>query len=470
MASAYFQQMLAIIAAGAGGVAYPYRKTNEGVFMISRTGEIEKTASSAVGGGDVPIGGYLTSHLCVKAPAHFDEVALVFGNATGSARTISGFSVAPGATMDDMTNSAAAGRANFVAGSFGGSPGATIGAGTDALCTYVKSDFIACSSVARAAGDAATWSIAGGKLADTYVEPLLHIRVAFPIDGGDQSAANNTPMLGTINFKAVTAENPFNPPQPSASGRFLACTQSSNASPQLSVGSATALSGTVYGPFTGIVFCPVIGVVFKFRGNVISVATAGDSISEGAGLTGDRTIRPWSLVGPEKSSSMSEPITHMPLYKSGQSSTTYLAYLSNCISQGLVPTHAVFPVGTPNDGGVNLTNLATFFSLCATHDIHPVVWTTLPVGQVAPQKYTDPATELARIAANNSVRNGTVTAGTYSWMEMELPSLTDGATPYASIPAPLSDAIRLHPNNDGNAIMEAVFEDKLADLQSEYFP
>lgn len=456
-------------AAGAGGVAYPYRKTNEGVFMISRTGEIQKTASSAVGGGDVPIGGYLTSHLCIKAPAHFDEVALIFGNATGTARTISGFSVAPGATMDDMTNSSASGRSNFIAGSFGGSPGVTIGAGTDALCTYVKSDFIPCASVARAAGDAATWSIAGGKLADTYVEPLLHIRVAFPIDGGDQSAANNTPMLGTINFSAVTAENPFNPPQPSASGRFLACTQSSNASPQLSVGSATALSGTVYGPFTGIVFCPVIGVVFKFRGNVVCVATAGNSISEGAGLTGDRTIRPWSLVGPEKSSSMSEPITHMPLYKSGQQSTTYLAYLSNCISQGLVPTHAVFPVGTPNDGGVNLTSLAAFFSLCATHDIHPVVWTTLPVGQVAPQKYTDPATELARIAANNSVRNGTVTAGTYSWMEMELPSLTDGATPYASIPAPLSDAIRLHPNNSGNAIMQTVFESKLTDLANQYF-
>lgn len=469
MASAYFQQMLAIIAAGAGGVAYPYRKTNEGVFMISRTGEIAKTASSAVGGGDVPIGGYLTSHLCVKAPAHFDEVALVFGNATGSARTISGFSVAPGATMDDMTNSAAVGRANFVARSFGGSPGVTIGAGTDALCTYVKSDFVACSSVTRAAGDAATWSIAGGKLADNYVEPLLHIRVAFPIDGGDQAAANNTPMLGTLNFLTTTAEQPFNPPQPSESGRFLACTSSVNASAQLSVGAASALS-SAYGPFTGLVFCPVIGVAFKFRGNVISVATAGDSLSEGAGLTGASIYRPWTVTGSENSSAMDAPITHMPLYKSGQSSTTYLAYLSNCISQNLVPKHAVFPVGTPNDGGVNLTNLAAFFSLCATHDIHPVVWTTLPVGQVAPQKYADPATELARIAANNSVRTGTVTGGTYSWMEMELPSLTDGSTPYASIPAGLSDAIRLHPNNSGDAIMEAVFEDKLADLQAEYFP
>ena len=470
MASAYFQQMMAIIAAAGAGGAYPYRKTNEGVFMISRTGEIAKTASSAVGGGDVPIGGYLTSHLCVKAPAHFDEVALIFGNATGSARTIAGFSVAPGATMDDMTNSAAVGRSNFVAGSFGGSPGVTVGAGTDALCTYVKSDFIACASVERAAGDAATWSIAGGKLADTYVEPLLHIRVAFQIDGGDQAAANNTPMLGTLNFNTTTAEQPFNPPQPSESGRFLACTSSVNASAQLSVGAASALSGSVYGPFTGLVFCPVIGVAFKFRGSVISVATAGDSISEGAGLTGARIYRPWTVTGSENSSAMDAPITHMPLYKSGQTSTTYLAYLSNCISQGLVPTHAVFPVGTPNDGGVNLTNLASFFSLCATHDIHPVVWTMLPVGQVAPQAYSDPATELARIAANNSVRTGTVTGGAYSWMEMELPSLTDGATPYASIPAPLSDALRLHPNNDGNAIMAAVFESKLADLQAEYFP
>ena len=461
--------IISMVGPSAAVGSYLYRKTNQAAFMLSRKGEIVKTASSAVGNANVAIGGYLTTHICMKAPAHFDEVALVFGNSTGTARTITGFSVAAGATMNDLTNSTAVGRLNFAEGKFNSASSGTIGSGTEQLCTYVISDFIACSSIPRAPTDAATWSVAGGKLYDTYEEPLLHMRVSLPIAAGDQAAANATPMLGTTNTGATGAEQPFNPPQPSSSGRFVACTSSTNASPQLSIGQATALSGTVYGPFTGIVYCPIIGVVFKFRGEVICIAISGDSISEGAGLLGAKVQRPWSMVAAELASKMNAPVVYMPLYSAGQSSTTYLAYLQNCIAQGLVPTHAVIPAATPNDGGVNQANLDAFFQLCKTHNIHPIIWTSLPVGQVAPQKYTNPATELARIATNNSIRNGTITSDEYSWMEMELPLMTDGATPYASIPEALSDALRLHPNNAGNANMQVVFESKLSELAAQYF-
>lgn len=450
--------------------SYAYRKTNQGVFLISRHASVTRTAQSALGGSaNASIGGYVVGHLCMKVPCHFDEVALIFANPSGTAYQIAGASVAPGATMNDLTNGSATGRSNFTRVTKGGANSWTLATGTEPLQGYTVTDFIPCASVNRAAGDAATWSVAGGKLYDVYQEPLLHVRVAFPVSAVDQASANSTIVPSTNNSGANTTEWPFNPPQPNASGRFLACTWATGATDQLSVGSATALSGSVYGPFTGIVACPVVGVIFKCRGNVMTVAVCGDSISEGAGLSSPRTGRPWNMVGAELASTMAQPVFHMPLYKSGQTSTTYLGYLNQCIAAGLVPTHIVFPGGTPNESTINTTTRDGFFALRGSQQINPVIWTMLPVGQVAPQKYTNPAQETARIAANESIRGGTVTTGAYEWMEMEKPNLTDNATPYASIPTSLADALVLHPNNSGDLLMRAVWSNKLTQLKSAYY-
>ena len=371
--------------------------------------------------------------------------------------------------MNDLMNGTKVGRDTFKRVTKGAANSWTLSTGVDTNTQgYTVTDFIPCPSVSRDAGDQATWSVAGGKLFDTYREPLLHLRVAFQLPSTDQTTANamvvpsvkNSPVGGT-------AEWPYTPAQPNASGRFVASVWSSAATDQLSIGSADALVNRRYEPLTGINPCPVVGVMFKCRGNVMTVAVCGDSISGGAGLTGAKAGRPWSMVGTELASTMQNPVFFWGLYRTGMQSTTYLAYLTRLMDAGILPTHAVFPVGSPNDGGVSTANLTEFFNLRSSKQLNTIAWTMLPPGPVS----FSASQENGRNTVNASIRAGTYTTGPYEWFEMELPNMTNGATPVAAIPAAYVEPTSpyLHPNNDGDTFMRAAYAAKLTDLKAKYF-
>jgi hypothetical protein len=332
---------------------------------------------------------------------------------------------------------------------------------------YLVSDEIACSSVARAAGDAATWSVAGGKLADSYTRPLLHIRVTQP------TAAIDEPLLG-VPIAISATDSPFNPAQPTKSGRFVSCRNAAAATEQLSVGGATALTGTTYGPFSGIINMPIVGIIFKYRSKCLSVMCVGDSITDGAGLNSGNTAgqgRPWSLIAQQEASTMEHPIEYGKLALAGVSSTVYLGYLSGLVAAGVKPNVVMFPSITPNDGDTNETNLQAFVDLCAANQMRSVIWTGLPIGLLSPQtaSWTD-ADESRRVALNEAIRARTKYPSA-DWAEFERGAtyLTDDATPKASIPALYADAIDLHPNYAGDGLMRAMAKNKYLEIGVTYF-
>jgi hypothetical protein len=104
----------------------PVRSTNYGIRLYQHQAINRAANTSAWVNASATAGGYMTSHVCIDAESDFDAVQLIFANASGVSRTISGISVAAGATLGDLTNSSAAGRASFVQGKFAGADSADL--------------------------------------------------------------------------------------------------------------------------------------------------------------------------------------------------------------------------------------------------------------------------------------------------------------------------------------------------------
>lgn len=482
-----------ILAGGFGSAAaapYAFLKTQFATRMYARGGTGAAANSSSWVSGNALTSGYVTSHACFDAEAPFTQIALIFGNVDAVTYPIAGASVAVGATLNDLTNSTDASRQNFVAVTFGGLSTATVPAATNGGINagMLISDFANLVSVTRQAGDATTWSVAGGKLADSYTRPLLHIRVAQPI------TAANTPLLG-FNHNGGSTDSPFNPAQPTRTGRFISVKNAADATVQTSVGAAAALTGTTYGPFSGIVNIPVIGFILKYGVNAMTFMTNGNSITFGAGIlhvgSADSTSnasgseRSWSRVATETVSTMTQPIEFCKLAVSGTPTTTFVQYLTNAISAGITPTHATYASFSPNDGdagtSVQITNLATFMTACASKNIYPITWTGLPVGLLAPQKLTA-AAEGHRLAWNTSMRAGTLPgAPLIDYMEMDQCTdgsgqiMSDNVSPIASMtntPVHWGDAsttVNLHPNYTGDVIMRTVYAAKMLQISAKYY-
>jgi hypothetical protein len=470
---------------GFGGVVSPLTRSNYGVRMYNRTppsGITTLANDGFVANSFAVAGGYWCSHICLDAEGPFDAVQLIFANRNATSSDIAGFSVAPGATLNDLTNSTAGGRSSFIQGTFnGGSASVTISAGTDAAPTYKVSDEIACASVTRDAGDATTWSIAGGKLADSYTRPLLHIRVA------TSTPATTTPVMAApCNVNATNS--PFNTPQPDIYGRIITVRNVAADVNNLSVGAANALlttgtGGGGYGPFSGIVYMPIVGVIFKYRTRVISVMAVGDSITQGTLPASDVTTwgdMAWSKISTPQISSMTQPFEWARIARAGQASTVYSTYLDQLIAAGIRPTICLIPSISPNDGDVTQSTLNQMVNACLAVGIYPILWTGLPIGTVAPQAAawvaSGGANEAKRVALNAAIRGrtayNTVPVTNAGWLEIEYASpteLTDRATPNASIPGAYADSIVLHPNHAGDLIMQAQLKAKLLTYAGSYF-
>jgi hypothetical protein len=409
-------------------------------------------------------GGFTTSHICIDAEANFDSIRLVFGNHSTSAKDIGGASIAPGTTLNDLTNSTASGRSNFVQVTFSGSATASVPAGTAQVPGYLVSDEITCASLPRSAGDAATWSVAGGKLADSYTRPLLHIRVAQP------TATTSSNILGITSATSCT-DAPFNPAQPTLTGRFISVTNAAASANNLSVGSAAALTGTTYGPFSAIIYMPIVGIIFKYRTNCMSVITFGDSITAGAGLGSGQTGRPWGLIAQQVVSTMTNPFEYGIMALSGQGMAVFKGYYDAMVGAGIKPTIAMMAPWSPNDSTAfpaDTVLTTSFVSSCRANGIYPMIWTVLPVGLIAPQQLNG-AGETLRLNYNAGIRDGTLFPNVDYCEFDQAAGMSDNVSPVASIPAINSDAIRLHPNSAGDLILRNVLDAKLTSLKPLYF-
>lgn len=461
---------------GSGGssAAYAFLKTNTAPRIYVRGGNGAAANAVAWINGQTNTTGFVTSHIVLTAEAPFTGVRLTFGNNDGVSYPISGASVAVGATLTDQTNSTDASRGNFVSVTFGGLATATVPAASGGNAGMLRSDLIPLASITRAAGDAAIWSVAGGKIADCYTLPLLHARVAQPITSA------STPLLGQAVYGGASGatDAPYNTNNPTITGRFTGVKHASDATVQTAVGTTSVLTGTVApaGANTtlqGILNMPIIGVEFVYAVPAMSVAFAGDSETAGAGVIRDGaganspavgTVRSWARVCTETVSTPSRPIEFCYLALAGQSSTIYEAYFENLVNNGVIPTHAVYSFFSPNDGAAGpgattMTNFTNFLSKCGTQNIFPATWTGMPVGLLAPQKLTN-AGELLRLSTNASMRAGTLANNAkgqpVAWFEFDWyiaggQKLSDDATPTASfnnsptVIGDLSATLNLHP-------------------------
>ena len=475
---------------------YLFRKTNTVPRLYARGGT--GVAANAVQwvNGQAATSGFVTSHVCLTAAAPFTAIRLVFGNVDAVSYPISDASVAAGATLNDLTNSTDGARQNFVRVTFGGgSTGATVPAAVGGVASYLISDRIPVASMTRQAGDATTWSKAGGKLSDCFVLPLVHVRVAQPITSA------STPLLGQSSYggNASTTDAPYTPAQPTITGQMTAVTHKVDTTAQTSVGAAAALTGTSSGTLSGILSMPITGIIFEYASNAMSVATMGDSITRGAGILHDGSAdanspangssRSWARVAPETVSTMAQPIEFCHLALDGQSTTTFEGYFEAIIAAGIIPTHAVYASFSPNDGpngpgATQVTNLNAFLTRCAANNVYPITWTSIPVGLLAAQKQSN-AGELARLAWNASMRAGTLVNNAYGqpidYIEMELAGdgsgqiMSDLVTPIASMtnaPVHWGDAAttqNLHPNYTGDKVMRAQLANKVSSIAARYF-
>lgn len=491
---------VAAILAGAAGGGYAFRKTNTVPRVYYRGGTGSAANSSSWVSGQTNTSGFITSHVCIDAEAPFTAVYLVFGNLDAVSYPISGISVAPGATLNDLTNSTDAGRQNFIAGTMGGLSTGTVPAAVSGNAGMLVSDRIPVTSMTRQAGDATTWSVSGGKLADSYTRPLLHIRVAQPI------TAAATPLLGQPQYggNGGTTDGPFNPAQPTITGRWASVKNASDTTVQTSVGAATALTGTTYGPFSGIINMPIIGVIFEYTVNAMSAAADGDSITAGAGIGHDGSgdvaspasgsSRSWARVGTEPVSTMAHPIEFCFLALAGQHTDTFEQYFENMVANGVIPTHAIHASFSPNDtangpGAPQLATLNKFLTTCGTYNIYPMTWTGAPVGLLAGQKMNTTG-EAARLSWNASMRAGTLTNNAkgqpvdyfeidqyvYNGQKLSDDGAGDPTNHIASFnnsPVVIGDlrtTLNLHPNYSGDKLwFRASYSAKLTSLAASYF-
>ena len=466
--------------------SYQFRKSRltPRIYRYQAAGSAANTQSWLSATGAAIAGGYVTSHICMTAEAPYTGVKLIFSNGDATPYTITGASVAPGATLGDQSNTTASGKQPFVAVTFGGNASGTVPAAANNKPGILVSDLIPITSMTRLASDSSTWTIAAGKLGNCDTAPLLHIRVAQP------TAATNSNLLGIlVGHNPGSTDAPYQNGSVTKTGKYISCQNNAAATPQLSIGSNTAFTGTGtsnYGPFCGIINMPIVGVVFEYASNAMSVAVNGDSISDGAGISAAQANRPFGRIACETASTPSKPVEFCMLTLIGASSGLFEGWFENIIANGIIPTHSVFPTTSPNDGatGPGATQVTTtnqWITTCAANNIYPITWTAMPVGTTAPQKYTN-AGETARLNWNVGLRAGGTqftTAKPLDYMEFDQAviggeAVSDNATPIASFtltPQRMGDSTyNLHPTSYcDTGLATGVMLPKLQSIAAAYY-
>lgn len=360
-----------------------------------------------------------TFQLTLETADHFDAVRIIFAS-TDRINSHAMLSCAASVTGSriDLNNSAG----TWVAGSRQGQTqifSEVAPSGPDRV-TYTLSDWIPISSIART---------------DSGTNPLLVVRAYM-------SATATLPVYGNgtddfTNWASRTDRRMW-------AARYQDGDQ------------ATAPTG--FTSTTNRSQTPIVGVQYLARGQVITVAGVGDSITEGQGTyLGEGFIFP----AIESLSDSQTKYEYMNVGWSGQSMDRFTERALDILESEIRPDVLVIPAASPNDIATTIaaTDITAFRSrrsriVAAAKEfgVAPVVWTWLPTN-TAVKNYG--ATDSLRTAYNTEVlaqagRNlvvadtSTAVSGSTSGGQVQLSagSQSDG----------------IHPNDTGNATLTAIIK------------
>ena len=374
------------------------------------------------------LGAQMTFAQEVAAASDFDYVRLLFVNSMTVANTIRQCKVA--AAPNALNNGTAltwvpvtfndAGASTLPPSASGSTatltiPAATSGAHPNAVPSMLWSDWIPVSSIPR--ND-------GGEFPILQTRTLLNTGdIAVSLNGANEAGTLNQDGTGLI-----------------YRGNF-------------SAGDLVTTTSGVITPSNTNGWFAVAGVQFMYRNFGLSVATVGDSITQGQGsVTSSYGHISWGhMAVSQLIDSGLGPITYANWGYSGQNRSTSIDTARKVIAQDAPSMISFFPY-SPNDGYTDVNVAAgwartmAFVQECWSKGVVPMVCTIIPsVGLAA-------AADAVRIDINNRVRALSASGAVVVDFDAVI---TDGASP-ARIKAALSSD-GLHPNLDGHKAMADVF-------------
>ena len=373
--------------------------------------------------------------------AHFDQIALIFINGSLTAPLpISKATVNVGPSAADLTMNGAP----YTAVTFAGAPGVTVPvatsvAGLGTFPSYVVSDFVPLSSLART-------DVIGGR-------PLVYTRTQL------------SPTVSTDPIAALQRAGADWATFPNAYGRYFAGSYRATAN-DVTTGvwggtapSSTGLSG------------PCVGAVYRARnGRVLTVFAFGDSEVLGTGTTsGTQWVQKagWTASGGVTTVPASEtPVETCYWGFAGQTPATYKKAFDLMLAQvGALPFNAcLWEAFSPNGAGtppVSRQYTAEVLAKCENASIYPIVMNGMPASTIGSQ-----ANDALRIAYNLELLKKDCAVLDFDAVVTD--NGTGARAPIASFKAGTSGD-NLHPNNTGDTAVAAVAAAKLAQIAASYY-
>lgn len=351
----------------------------------------------------------------------FDAVRVIFANSTTSSVGVGVCKVSVPPLASDINNNG--GTWNTV--TFGGAGTGTIPAAASAARrAFLVSDWAPAQYIERADGTV----------------PLVTIRAYISTSGTIGVVGNGTDDL--TNW--ATRPN----------GKIVAM--------RLQAGDqVTTLSG--FSSTTNVSQCPIVGVQYSARGEVITVMGVGDSITEGRGTyLGEGFGVP---AGESLSSMSGTAFEWCNLGWSGQSSNQFRDNMIDIASSGIYPDIMVMPCGSPNDDAGTITAsivtaqrsyIAQMLGYQRAMQVPIILWTQLPTN---PSVKAYGATDALRVAHNTEVLTWANKGIDVLDFSTALSGITDGTGQVNMLAGSTTDNI--HPNDAGNAILSPILAAKL---------
>ena len=289
----------------------------------------------AQGGSYATSGQDFTWSLQVALPVDFVALRLVIGNPLTSAITGVTCAASTGGTLTDRTNNAGA----WTSGTFSGASSITLPAGVTGNPSVTLSDWIPVQSVARLDGGSTR---------------LAYVRILTPLANAN---------IGLFGYAASTAN--WN----SKADGYAWC-------PRFQAGDfVTTPSGMTAS--TDPSSLPIMGIQYISKTGVLNYVAFGDSITNSA----QTTVRgeSWAYRAVRDAG-----YTLGAFGWDGQTTAQILTRAQVTIPL-LKPTHAFYPIFSPNDGTptaatqtAQFSRALQFVELCRVNNCVPILWTGLP--------------------------------------------------------------------------------------------
>lgn len=204
--------------------------------------------------------------------------------------------------------------------------------------------------------------------------------------------------------------------------------------------------------------CPIVGVQYSARGQVVTVMGVGDSITEGRGTyLGEG----WGVPACEELSNMSgTAFEWCNAAWTGVSTGPIRDLVLDILGAGIYPDILFVPCGSPNDVSTTITSaqvlamrarLARVLAECRAYQVRPVVWTWLPSNYAAK---TYGSSDSSRIALNSDVVSWARRGMDICDFSAALSGSVDGNGQVTMVSGTTADNI--HPNDSGNVLLKSL--------------